>query len=278
MSRIKNWVEMATGGTLDIGGTATDEEVQEMRNERNVLREKVKDLQSAVQSQGASSSGAMKMKLKEYKSEIKKLEKEKRKLQANKPMVPPSPPPSNDRAAEIAALEDENEQLKSKFKEIKAKYDKAKADFKESNKDTLARQEDMVSSMAFEMEKLEKANKKGKEAAGALELKVKKLEDLISSLQAQNDSLKSSSSGLFAKLSAIKSQSDAISGDFNKLKTFVGDKMNTEIPMVIEGANGQISNAVKTFVSSLEDLRMNYEKEVRFSFFFFPLIIFSLLT
>ena len=79
-SRIGNWVGLATGETVEIGGNATDEEVQSLRKERNDLRDMVKDLKSAMDSKGGD--GAIKMKLKEYKKDVKKLEKEKSKLLA----------------------------------------------------------------------------------------------------------------------------------------------------------------------------------------------------
>ena len=81
-SRIGAWVGTATGEGIEIGGTATDEEVQELRNDRNALRDMVKDLKSAIESKGKGSDGAIKMKLKEYKKDVKKLEKEKSKLLA----------------------------------------------------------------------------------------------------------------------------------------------------------------------------------------------------
>ena len=305
-TRIGAWVALASGDTMEIGGTATDAEVQEMRAERNALRESVRELRSAMSASGGTSNAAVKMKLKEYKKEVKKLEKEKSKLlaslqaaQGGRPAVarssdgdakllaiieklkkkvdklepkkgaapsgppPPSsapqqplsapPPSSSNNSAELEALKAENSALQEKCSELKAKYDKAKADYIESSKDSLSKQEEMLSEMAKEMEKLEVSSTE----------KIKGLETNVSTLKKQNQALKSSSSTLTATLSSLQIKTTAIITEFASLKSQVRTQMTKDLPKIVDSSKAQITSAMRAFLGSIEDLKINYEKEVK---------------
>ncbi|GMH52507.1 hypothetical protein TrST_g5623 [Triparma strigata] len=319
-SRIGNWVGLATGETIEIGGNATDEEVQELRKERNDLRNMVKDLKSAMDSKGGD--GAIKMKLKEFKKDVKKLEKEKSKLlaalqqaqggegggggggdgaetaklmlqveklkkkleKAEKkggkdgrglspppPGAPPGPPPTAVPPAvddgKVKALEEENAKLAKKLEESKAKYEKAKGKLEEVGKASLKGQEEILASMASEMEKLEVSSKKEideakKEAAGKEE-EIKKLAETVKKLTKTNEALKSSNSGLGVALSQLAKKSGTLTSEFKLLKSQVHASMKTDVPKIAKSTASQIAAASSNFMKSIEDLKVNYEKEVK---------------
>mmetsp|Transcript_21188 Transcript_21188/g.42262 ORF Transcript_21188/g.42262 Transcript_21188/m.42262 type:complete len:728 (+) Transcript_21188:162-2345(+) len=313
-SRIGAWVGMATGESIEIGGTATDEEVQELRKERNSLRDMVKDLKSAMDSKGKGSDGAIKMKLKEYKKDVKKLEKEKSKLLAAlqqaqgggegrasptdagaenakllltieklkkkleksekkrgtsptppgapPPGAPPGPPPGGGGGAsaeELAALKEENAKLMKKLEESKAKYEKAKAKFEEVGKASLGKQEEMISSMAKEMEKLEASTKA---EVDALKGENAGLASKIDALERTNSKLRSSNSSSAAALKELSSKASKMSQEFKEFKALVTTSMKEQVPSVAKSTSKQVKSLVSNFMASIEDLKSNYEKEV----------------
>jgi len=173
-------------------------------------------------------------------AKIEKLTKKMEKMKTEKSSS--GDPPSSGGGAdpkELAAAKQETASLAAKLSEVQGKYDKLKGEFKDSQSLAGKNQEEIMNTMAQEVEKLEKGKAAvEKELEGAMEklekgkaAVEKKLEGAMEKLESAleknkkmekiNEKLKGASGELAGQLTVIRKKGEGVSRDFGKLKQFV---------------------------------------------------------
>ena len=155
-------------------------------------------------------------------AKIEKLTKKMEKMKTEKSSS--GDPPSSGGGAdpkELAAAKQETASLAAKLSEVQGKYDKLKGEFKDSQSLAGKNQEEIMNTMAQEVEKLEKGKAAvEKKLEGAME----KLESALEKnkkMEKINEKLKGASGELAGQLTVIRKKGEGVSRDFGKLKQFV---------------------------------------------------------
>jgi len=294
---LANWVAMATGEDteIDIGGTVSTSELQNLREERNKLRDDLKEAQSmmgsAANGGGASNDDAyqLKVKLKDTKKTVKKLEKENTKLllrlqssqsdnvkgkgkgggpsggpPGGPPKGPPGPPPPPQPAAPPPQeLLDEIQTLKESNSKLQNQHQTESSAMREE----LTRAKKEGAALKVEAESTKETLKTQLAQTETLMVKMIETEKLS---EEQSEKLKIEISTLKKKAKSkakyywkVGQKFKAVTAKFIEFKQFVGSQMKLELPSLIASTTSRINTQLSKTIADSTELRTNYENEVK---------------